>query len=396
MAKKSAVKEIKSIKNKKKSDKDDFASIINNPIEEPEHLFTDSEHEELKKGAVEQAKLLLDVIKERDAIKKDAEEFAKTILEKQRERRQILQAAEEQARRIIALEKENEDLKKLAEENARIIFDRDLQQNREIIRDANEYAKIIYAKQQERNSLLRAAEDQARRIIALEKENSELRRLAEENARNLFNRENRYRNELRLREIVESEPMTNTDVDKLYALLNALSAVEELNFAINHPTIMQQIIELENRVESYLATHKVTERDITVTPVTEKEDRQTNTELLGIIRNAYVQSHNYEREGRHSVINVVPENNKVKVTLYSVKNDTDDILTEVYFDKDFFDDNTIKELCEIYSTGTVIVASKTDNMPGDLQDYLVIDNQDNAIKFMGCKRDIIEKAKAYL
>ena len=86
MAKKSAVKEIKSIKNKKKSDKDDFASIINNPIEEPEHLFTDSEHEELKKGAVEQAKLLLDVIKERDAIKKDAEEFAKTILEKQRER----------------------------------------------------------------------------------------------------------------------------------------------------------------------------------------------------------------------------------------------------------------------------------------------------------------------
>ena len=159
---------------------------------------------------------------------------------------------------------------------------------------------------------------------------------------------------------------------------------------------MQQIIELENRVESYLATHKVIERDITVTPVTEKEDRQTNTELLGIIRNAYVQSHNYEREGRHSVINVVPENNKVKVTLYSVKNDTDDILTEVYFDQDFFDDNTIKELCEIYSTGTVIVASKTDNMPGDLQDYLVIDNQDNAIKFMGCKRDIIEKAKAYL
>ena len=61
-------------------------------------------------------------------------------------------------------------------------------------------------------------------------------------------------------------------------------------------------------------------------------------QLLGILRNAYVQSHSYEKEGRHSVINVTPELNKIKVTLYSVKNDTDDILTEVYFDEDFFDE----------------------------------------------------------
>ena len=521
MAKKSAVKELKSVKKKKEK----FSDIIKNPIEEPEHLFTDSEHEELKKGATEQARMLLEVMNERDAIKRDAEEFAKTIIEKQKERKQLIHAAEEQARRIIALEKENDELKKMAEENARIIYDQELQQKREIIkdaneyakiifdkqqernslvkaaeeqarriialekendelkrmaqqnakfifdeemmqderyiaksgreyakeiferqqerealikaaqdqarriialekendelkrlaeenarlifdkelkekqeiiRDANEYAKIIYAKQEERKSLLKAAEEQARRIIALEKENNELRRLAEENAKNIFNRENRYKNELRLKEMVESEPMTKSDVDKLYALLNALTGVENISFTINHPTVMQQVIDLETKIEAYISTHKVVEDVKTEVTVTEKENKQTNKELLGILRNAYVQSHSYEKEGRHSVINVTPELDKIKVTLYSVKNDTDDILTEVYFDEDFFDENTIRELCDIYSSGTVVVASKTDNIPGNLQDYLVIDNQDNAIKFMGCKRDIIERAKAYL
>ena len=521
MAKKSAVKELKSVKKKKEN----FSNIINNPIEEPEHLFTDSEHQELQKGAAEQARMLLEVMNERDSIKRDAEEFAKTIIEKQKERKQLLHAAEEQARRIIALEKENDELKKMAEENARIIFDQELQQKREIIKDANEYAKIIfdkqqernslvkaaeeqarriialekendelkkmaqqnakyifdetmmqdekylaksgreyakeiferqqerdalikaaqeqakriialekendelkrlaeenarlifdkelkqkqeiindaneyakiiYAKQEERKSLLKAAEEQARRIIALEKENNELRRLAEENAKNIFNRENRYKNELRLKEMVESEPMTKSDIDKLYALLNALSGVEDISFTINHPTVMQQVIDLETKIEAYISTHKVVEDIKPEVTITEKENKQTNKELLGILRNAYVQSHNYEKEGRHSVINVTPELNKIKVTLYSVKNDTDDILTEVYFDEDFFDENTIRELCDIYSSGTVVVASKTDNIPGNLQDYLVIDNQDNAIKFMGCKRDIIERAKAYL
>ncbi len=391
MARNSIVDDLRNVKKR-----NDFASIIKNPIEEPEHLFTDSEHEELSKGAAEQARMLLEITKERDQIKKDAEEFAKTILEKQKERRQILRAAEEQARRIIALERENDELKKLAEENARIIFDRDLQTNKQIARDANEYAKIILAKQQERNNLLKAAQEQAQRIIALEKENNELRRLAEENAKNLFNRENKYRSELKLREMVDTEPLKNSDVDKLYALLNALVGVEELPFAVNHPTVMQHINELEHKVEAYLSTHKVVEDEIEEVVITETENKQTNTELLDILRNAYTESHNYEKEGRHSVINVTPEDDKIKVTLYSVKNDTDDILTEVFFDEDFFDDNTIKALCEIYSSGCVIVASKTDNIPGNLQDYLVIDNQDNAIKFMGCKKDIVERAKAYL
>ena len=373
-------------KNAEVKDKDGFANIINNPISE----------EEIKEGAVEQAKMLMEVIKERDAIKRDAEEFAKTILEKQKERRQILKAAEEQARRIIALEKENDELRKLAEENARIIFDKDYQENRTIVRDAKEYAKIIFDKQEERRKLIKAAEEQAKRIIALEKENAELKRLAEENARNLFNRENSYKKEMKLKEIVDSEPMTSKDVDKLYALLNALTGVEELDFAVNHPSVMQEIFNLENKVETYLSTHKIVAREEKIIPVTEIEDRKTNVELLDILRNAYSESHNYEKEGRHSLINVTPELNKIKVTLYSIKNDSDDILTEVYFDEDFFDDTTIKELCDIYSTGSVIVASKTDNIPGNLQDYLVIDNQDNAIKFMGCKKDIIERAKAYL
>ena len=374
---------------------DDFANIIHNPIEVEEEVST-SEEDALKAGAVEQAKMLLDVIRERDAIKRDAEEFAKTILEKQKERRQILKAAEEQARRIIVLEKENDELRRLAEENARIILDRNIQEDRALKRDAREYAEIIYTKQEERRNLIKAAEEQAKRIIALEKENAELKRLAEENARNLFNREANYREELKLREVSEVEPMTSKDVDKLYALLNALTSVEELDFAINHPAVMQEIFDLENKIETFLSTHKVVEKENKYVPTTDYEEKKTNTELLNIIRGAYQESHNYEKEGRHSLINVSPDRDKIKVTLYSIKNDNDDILTEVYFDEDFFDDNTIKELCEIYSSGSVIVASKTDNMPGNLQDYLVIDNQDNAIKFMGCSRDIVERAKAYL
>ena len=76
--------------------------------------------------------------------------------------------------------------------------------------------------------------------------------------------------------------------------------------------------------------------------------------------------------------------------------DRDDLLTEVYFDDEKFTENIIKELCDIYSRDTIIVASKTDNIPGGKADYLVIDNNDNAIKFMGCNKEIIDIAKAYL
>jgi hypothetical protein len=381
---------------KNKKEKNNFAQIINEPIKE-EIKIVEDEYDVLRLGAVEQAKMLLEVMKERDSIKKDAEEFAKTILEKQKERRQILKAAEEQARRIIMLERENDELKKLAEENARIILDKEIQENKEILRDANEYAKIIYAKQAERKSLLKAAEEQARKIFELERENAELRRLAEENAKNLFARENKYRNEVKLREIDSAVPVDQSDLDKLYNLLNALTAVENIDFAINRPTVLQEVVDLETKIETYITTHNIVNKEEKVDSSDIKtETQKTNDELLGILRSAYTESHNYEREGRHSLINVTPEDEKIRVTIYSVKDDTDDVLTEVHFDGELFEDSTIKELCEIYKNGAIIVASKTDNLPGDLQDYLVIDSQDNAIKFMGCDKDIVERAKAYL
>ncbi len=381
---------------KTKRENNDFAKIINEPLTDTATTSGD-EYDVLRLGAVEQAKMLIEVMKERDQIKKDAEEFAKTILERQKERRQILKAAEEQARRIIALERENDELKKLAEENARIILDKEIQETKEIKRDATEYAKIIYAKQNERKSLLKAAEEQAKKIFELERENAELRRLAEENAKNLFARENKFRNEVKLREISSAVAVDQSDIDKLYNLLNALSAVENIDFAINRPTVLQEVVDLETKIETYITTHNIVNptKEPDPEPI-ESESKQTNEELLNILRNAYTESHNYEKEGRHSVINVTPEEEKIRVTVYSVKNDTDDILTEVYFDGDLFEEKTIKELCDIYSNGAIIVASKTDNLPGNIQDYLVIDSQDNAIKFMGCDKDIIERAKAYL
>ena len=381
---------------KTKRENNDFAKIIKEPLTETATTSGD-EYDVLRLGAVEQAKMLIEVMKERDQIKKDAEEFAKTILERQKERRQILKAAEEQARRIIALERENDELKKLAEENARIILDKEIQETKEIKRDATEYAKIIYAKQNERKSLLKAAEEQAKKIFDLERENAELRRLAEENAKNLFARENKFRNEVKLREINSAVAVDQSDIDKLYNLLNALTAVENIDFAINRPTVLQEVVDLETKIETYITTHNIVNptKEPDPEPI-ESESKQTNEELLNILRNAYTESHNYEKEGRHSVINVTPEEEKIRVTVYSVKNDTDDILTEVYFDGDLFEEKTIKELCEIYSNGAIIVASKTDNLPGNIQDYLVIDSQDNAIKFMGCDKDIIERAKAYL
>jgi hypothetical protein len=379
---------------KKKRANNDFAKIINEPIEK---TAEEEEIDVLKLGAVEQAKMLLELQKERDQIKKDAEEFAKTILEKQKERRQIIHAAEEQAKRIIALEKENEELKKLAEENARIILDKEIQENREILKDASEYAKIIYAKQEERKSLLKAAEEQARRILVLEKENEELRKLAEENAKNLFARENKYRNEIKLREMNSAVPVNESDLDKLYTLLNALTAVENIDFAINRPTVLQEVVNLETKIETYITTHNVVNKESKEdTSKIEMDEKQNSEDLIDVIRNAYAESHNYEREGRHSVLLVNPSDEKIRVTVYSVKDDSDDILTEVYFDKEYFEDKTIKEICDIYKSGAIIVASKTDNLPGDIQDYLVIDSQDNAIKFMGCEQNIIEKAKAYL
>ena len=123
---------------------------------------------------------------------------------------------------------------------------------------------------------------------------------------------------------------------------------------------------------------------------------KTSDELLNIIRNVYNASHIYQKDGRHTVINILPVDNFYHIVIYSVKDDNDDILTETFFDSSSFDDSVIKELCDIYSKNAVLVASKTDNIPNGFGDYLVIDDNDNAIKFMGCPIKVIEIAKKYL
>ena len=312
-----------------------FKNIINNPIEKDNVvLFEDKEHEILAKKGEEQAKLIMKMINEKNELKKDAEEFAKIILKKQKEYKEIMKAAEEQAKRIMTLEKENEKLKALAEENAM----------------------------------------------------------------NIFLRDKKNEDEMYLRDIKDNTPISKSDIDKIGDLLNALSDVKDLDFVVNHPTVASKVYELEEKIITYLTTHKnvideVKDKDVLLT---QNEKTKTPIELLSIIRNVYLESHNYEKDGRHTVINVSPHFDKYRVVIYSVKDDNDDVLTDVYFDKIFFNEDVIKEICDIYSKDATIVASKTDNIPDDLADFLVIDNMDNALKFTGCKRFIIQIAKAYL
>ncbi len=316
-----------------------FANIINNPItplEVEEPIKIEIDEETIKMGADEQARLLLETIEERNKLKKDAEEFAKIILTKEKEYKKILKDAEEQARKIISLEKENEELKKLAQENARYLFERD-------------------------------------------------ERLREEEA---------------LREFVSNMPVQSHDIDKINNLLNAISCVKDLDFAVNHPTVMQELIILEEKIVTYLTTHTNIVQDEEVIVPIEKEEMMESKpviELLAMIRNAYVSSHEFERDGRHTVIYFNPvDEDTYRVTLYSSKDDSEDILMDAFFESYQLTDNVLEEICDIFKTGAVIVASKIDNIPPDKADYLVIDNMNNAIKFMDCKKDLIEKIKNYL
>ena len=330
---------------------------------------------------------------EENELVRAAEEYAKLIYDKQNELDEIKKAADESAKKIIELEKENEELKRMAEENAKFIYD---QEKIELKKDADDFARIIFNKQEERKVLVKAAEEQARRIIDLEKENEELKRLARENAESIFARENRYFEELKLREEIDNTPIAKGDIDKLLNLLNALTSVEQLEFAINHPTVMQELNDLEEKINTYLIVHKnVQEEEKKETPTIKKDTTTLPVENIETIRNAYIESMAYTREGRHTVIYIEEVDNKYKVTLFSVKNDMDDILTEVFFENEFFDENVIKDICEIFKKDSVIVASKIDNIPNGYQDYLVIDNLENALKFMGVKKEIVEIAKKY-
>ncbi len=334
----------------------------------------DEKLEELRDGDKNPNKYIVSS-EEEGKLVRAAEQYAKLIFDREKERKEIEDAAEDQAWRIVELERENAQLRAQAEENAKHIFEKEEGDSR---------------------ALVHAAEEQAKRIIELERENDELKRLAKENAMSIFNRDNRYEEELRLREGIDNTPVSKNDIDKILNLYNSLTEVEGLEFAINHPTIMQDINELEEKITTYVSTHKnVVDEPKVEAVTTETEDTTLPINNVDTIRNAYVGSMAYLREGRHTVINVEETEDKYKVSLYSVKDDMYDTLTEVFFEKEFFTEDVIKDICEIFKKDSVIIASKVDNIPNGYQDYLVIDNLENALRFMGVKKEIVEIAKNY-
>lgn len=326
-----------------KDEKNSFSSIINESVqdnnrveEEVEKIFLDVDREKILVDAEEQARKIIEIEKERDQLKKDAEEFAKIILKNEKEHKKIVEEAEQQARRIIELEKENEELKKLAQENARYLFDREQQ---------------------------------------LQKEEN-------------------------LRQEINNMPIKSQDIDKINNLLNAISTVKELDFAINHPIIMQELLLLEEKIITYLTTHKnIVHEEDKIVPIEKEEMIETKPiiELLAMIRNAYVSSHYFEKDGRHTLINFNPvDDDTYRVSLYSILGDSEDVLMDAFFEEYQLTEKVLKELCEIFKSDAVIVASKTDNIPPDKADYIVIDNMNNAIKFADCSKELIDKIKEYL
>ncbi len=365
-----------------KKDKASFKEIINNPLDKEEikdyQIILDIDKDKLLRDAEEQAKELLEVEKERNQLKKDAEDFARIILEKEQEQKEISKAAEEQAKELFEALQERNKLKK----------------------DAEDFAKIIMEREQEQENLIKAAEEQALKIFKLEQENKELKKLAELNAQFIFDRDQKLLEEESLRDYMETIPVKAQDIDKLNSLLSLLTEIKELDFAINHPTTMQDIMFLEERILTYLSTHKniVTEED-KIVPIEKEEMLETKpvVELLAMIRNAYLSSHVFEKDGRHTLINFNPvDEDTFRVSLYSIKDDSEDVLMDAFFEEYQLTDEVLEEICNIFKTDTAIVASKTDNIPPDKADYLVIDNMDNALRFCECSKDLIERVKKYL
>lgn len=317
--------------------------------------------------------IINDPIKEEDMVEDEVEKIFSSI-----DKDQIKIDAEEQAKRIIQLEKERDELAKAADEYARII-----------LKNANDYKMI------EESSKI-----QALKIIELEKQNMELKRMADENARYIFEKEKVYQEEADIRKENVDIPVKSQDIDKINNLLYAISTVKNLDFSVNHPTTMQELSLLEEKIVTYLTTHKniVYEQDVVV-PIEKEEMLETKPviELLSMIRNAYTSSHSFEKDGRHTLINFNPvDEDTFRVSLFSIKDDEEDLLMDAFFEQYQLTDNVLQELCDIYKDGAVIVASKIDNVPPNKADYLVIDNMDNAIRFMDCNRTLIEKVKEYI
>lgn len=294
------------------------------------------------------------------------------------DKEEILKEAEDQARRLIEIEKERDQLKK----------------------DAEEFAKMILQREKEQKEIMKSAEEQARKLIEMKKENDELKRLAEVNARFLFDREKRFKEEEEARQYMENTPVKSQDIDKINALLNSISEAKELDFAVNHPTIMQELILLEHKIVTYLTTHtNIIHEEDKIVPIEKEEMLETKPviELLAMIRNTYSSSHAFEKDGRHTLINFNPvDEDTFRVSLYSIKDESEDVLMDAFFEENQLTDNVLQELCDIFKLDAVIVASKTDNVPPNKADYLVIDNMNNAIKFVDCPKDLIERIKNYL
>ena len=273
------------------------------------------------------------------------------------------------------------------------------QENIKLQHDAEEYAKEILKKEKEYREIKKSADEQAKKILELIEENNKLKKMAEENAMYLIEREN-LETEVYERKKTVDTPVKSQDIDKINNLLYAISSVKNLDFAVSHPVIMQELSLLEEKAITYLTTHKniVKDEDVIV-PIEKEEMIETKPvlELLSMIRNAYTSSLSFEKDGRHTLINFNPvDSDTFRVSLFSIKDDNEDLLMDAFFEDYQLTDKVLEELCDIYKGNSVIVASKIDNIPPDKADYLVIDNMDNAIRFMDCKREFIDKVKQYL
>lgn len=291
-----------------------------------------------------------------------------------------------------------DEIKKDAEFEAKRLFKLE-QENRKLQRDAEEYAKEILKHEKEYREIKKSADDQAKKILELIEENEKLKKMAEENALYLLQRE-KLEDEIEKRKHDDNTPVKSQDIDKINNLLHAISEVKNLDFAVKHPVIMQELSTLEEKTITYLTTHKniVIDEDIIV-PIEKEEMLETKPviELLSMVRNAYTSSFDFEKDGRHTLINFNPvDSDTYRVSLVSIKGDDEDLLMDVFFEDYQLTDNVLKELCDIYKENSVIVASKIDNIPPDKADYLVIDNLNNAIRFMDCNRALIDKVKKYL
>ena len=291
-----------------------------------------------------------------------------------------------------------EEIKKDAFLEAERLFKLE-QEKLKLQRDAEEYAKEILRQEKQYKEIKKSADEQARKLLEVIEENKKLKKMAEENALYLVERDN-LEEEIDARKKPDNTPVKSQDIDKINNLLYAISEVKNLDFAIKHPVIMQELSNLEEKTITYLTTHKniVSDKDLIV-PIEKEEMIETKPviELLSMIRNAYTSSLSFEKDGRHTLINFNPvDSDTYRVSLFSISDDSEDLLMDAFFEDYQLTDNVLKELCDIYKENSVIVASKVDNVPPNKADYLVIDNMNNAIRFMDCDRKLIDKIRKYL